>query len=64
MDPARYPASIRLSEPRNASVRAPEPVDGKLLSGLPDTYFPDICELLELTGDAIDPRLWPSFRAS
>ena len=61
IDPARYPASIRLSEPRNASLRAPEPVDAKLLAGLPDMYFPDICELLDLTGDAIDPALWPSF---
>ena len=61
IDPARYPASIRLTEPRNASVRAPEQVDANLLAGLPEMYFPDICQLLELTGDAIDPSLWPSF---
>ncbi|HEX4432137.1 MAG TPA: sulfotransferase [Frankiaceae bacterium] len=61
IDPARYPSSIRLSEPRNASVRAPEAVDEKLLAGLPKIYFSDVCELLELTGASIDPGLWPSF---
>ncbi len=61
IDAARYPGSIRLTEPRNASVRAPEPVDASLLAGLPEMYVPDVCELLELTGDAIDPALWPSF---
>ena len=61
LDPARYPASIRLSEPRNANVREPEPLDPHLLAALPGMYAPDVKELLQLTGDIIDPDLWPTF---
>ena len=39
LDSARYPSSIRLSEPRNANMREPEPVDRELLAGLPETYL-------------------------
>jgi len=62
VDPERYPPSMRLHEPRNASVRAPEPVDANLLAGLPEKYSADVKELIDLVGDAIDPRLWPSFQ--
>jgi hypothetical protein len=61
LDPERYPSSIRLSEPRNASVREPEPVDRQLLAALPAMYARDLKTLLALTGDAIDPDLWPTF---
>jgi hypothetical protein len=63
LDPARYPSSIRLSEPRNASVRQAEPVDARLLMALPDMYAADLENVLQLTGDAIDPDLWPTFAA-
>jgi hypothetical protein len=61
LDPLRYPSQARLSEPRNASVREPEPIDPMLLARLPEIYFPDMHDLLELAGDAIDPTLWPVF---
>jgi hypothetical protein len=62
LDPSRYPSSIRLSEPRNANVREPAPVDAQVLAALPETYSADLRLLLHIAGDAIDPDLWPTFR--
>ncbi len=64
LDPARYPSAIRLSEPRNANPRAPEPVDPQLLAALPGIYGADLQQLLQLAGDAVEPELWPTFTRS
>jgi hypothetical protein len=52
-----------LTEPRNANLRQAEEVDVRLLKALPGVYTADLENVWQLTGDAIDPGLWPTFRA-
>ncbi len=64
LDPARYPSSIRLSEPRNANLREPEPVDPQLLAALPEMYSDELLRLAAIAGDAIDLDMWPTYAAA